>query len=282
MLNIGTVAVSAAMLAGRAAHMHARGTALLLRSRASSNVPRVPSSVRLTSMMERLNTLLADASKWASSVRPATVQASPPSPTSGEHGSGAYLLRRSRSKDEDGSAPQALGVLDRVYANTHFSMEDIDVVGFDFDHTMVSYKKELNRRIYQLALERLLSDAHGYPAAMASACAGFDHRTVTRGLSVDRETGALIKLSSEAALAVSTHAALRAFQASKQRIHSVMPCAWPTAAPPLDSRDRRSVQSHRQGQARARVARIRRDRAPLRGGRGPPVPGAQRPARAAE
>jgi hypothetical protein len=43
-------------------------------------------------------------------------------------------------------------VLDRVYAHSSVEMDEIDVIGFDFDHTLVCYKKELNRRVQRRPL----------------------------------------------------------------------------------------------------------------------------------
>ena len=43
-------------------------------------------------------------------------------------------------------------MLDRVYAHSSVEMDEIDVIGFDFDHTLVCYKKELNRRVQRRPL----------------------------------------------------------------------------------------------------------------------------------
>ena len=90
-----------------------------------------PSS-RLTLMLSRMNALLRDAASWASVVRPASVI------------DGTQWAR--------GVKEAPLGVLDRVYANSTVDMGEIDVIGFDYDHTMVNYRKQLNARIYSLAL----------------------------------------------------------------------------------------------------------------------------------
>lgn len=130
-----------------------------------------PSS-RLTLMLSRMNALLRDAASWASVVRPASVI------------DGTQWAR--------GVKEAPLGVLDRVYANSTVDMGEIDVIGFDYDHTMVNYRKQLNARIYSLALQRLT--ALGYPD-MTECCTAFDPESVIRGLAVDKRTGALVKLS---------------------------------------------------------------------------------------
>jgi HAD superfamily 5'-nucleotidase-like hydrolase len=129
--------------------------------------------------MQRLNGLIEHASSWATQVRPSSVKR--------QH------ARYGEAELASGKQRPPLGLLDRVYANSVVDMAQIDAIGFDFDHTMVSYKKQLNRRIYQLALERLIE--MGYPSEMASVCTGFDPHAVIRGLAVDRQTGALVKLT---------------------------------------------------------------------------------------
>ena len=68
-------------------------------------------------MLNSMRELIADAGARSTSVRPETAR-SPGGP---------------------------IGVLDRVYANTFVDVDEIHAIGFDYDHTLVVYKKELNR-----------------------------------------------------------------------------------------------------------------------------------------
>ena len=61
------------------------------------------------------------------------------------------------------------GVFDRerteneqVYANSYVDLGKVDTVGFDYDYTLVTYKKELLHLIYDMTLKRLIKDNH-YP-----------------------------------------------------------------------------------------------------------------------
>lgn len=148
-------------------------------------------SADLTGILQRMNQLIERASDNASQVRPLSKEsgASPGDPASS----------RSDSGDARSSSGKLLGVLDRVYAHSSVEMDAIDVIGFDFDHTLVTYKKELNRRIYQLALDNLLH-SRGYPGEMVGTATGFDEHQVIRGLAADRETGALAKLNYSSAV----------------------------------------------------------------------------------
>mmetsp|Transcript_1284 Transcript_1284/g.1973 ORF Transcript_1284/g.1973 Transcript_1284/m.1973 type:complete len:607 (-) Transcript_1284:62-1882(-) len=93
------------------------------------------------------------------------------------------------------------GVLDneepeneQVYANSYVDLGKVDTVGFDYDYTLVTYKKELLHLIYQMALKRLVKDFQ-YPEEMLEAGLKFDPKFSVRGLAVDRETGWICHLS---------------------------------------------------------------------------------------
>jgi HAD superfamily 5'-nucleotidase-like hydrolase len=70
----------------------------------------------------------------------------------------------------------------------------VDTVGFDYDYTLVTYKKELLHLIYDMALKRLVEDFQ-YPEEMLDAGMKFDPKFSVRGLAVDRETGWICHLS---------------------------------------------------------------------------------------
>lgn len=83
---------------------------------------------------------------------------------------------------------------DRVYANSYVDLGKVEIVGFDYDYTLVTYRKELLRLIYDMALKRLVNDFQ-YPDEMLEADMKFDPKFSVRGLAVDRETGWICHLS---------------------------------------------------------------------------------------
>jgi len=70
----------------------------------------------------------------------------------------------------------------------------IDVVGFDFDYTLVTYKDELLELIYDMALKRLVSERQ-YPIELTQAGLSFDPYFSVRGLAVDLSSGWICHLS---------------------------------------------------------------------------------------
>lgn len=83
---------------------------------------------------------------------------------------------------------------DKVYSNSYVDLGKVDTVGFDYDYTLVTYKKELLHLIYDMALKRLVEDFQ-YPEEMLDAGMKFDPKFSVRGLAVDRETGWICHLS---------------------------------------------------------------------------------------
>jgi HAD superfamily 5'-nucleotidase-like hydrolase len=83
---------------------------------------------------------------------------------------------------------------EQVYANSYVDLGKVDTVGFDYDYTLVTYKKELLHLIYDMTLKRLVKDNH-YPEEMLEAGLKFDPKFSVRGLAVDRETGWICHLS---------------------------------------------------------------------------------------
>ena len=83
---------------------------------------------------------------------------------------------------------------DKVYANSYVDLGKVEIVGFDYDYTLVTYRKELLRLIYDMALKRLVNDFQ-YPDEMLDAGMKFDPKFSVRGLAVDRETGWICHLS---------------------------------------------------------------------------------------
>lgn len=71
-------------------------------------------------------------------------------------------------------------------------MNEIKVVGFDLDYTLINYTDELQPLIYNLAKDVLIK-ANGFPSSLQNC--HFDKNFAIRGLSVDTKTGVLLKLS---------------------------------------------------------------------------------------
>ncbi|CAB9506637.1 nucleotidase domain-containing protein 3 [Seminavis robusta] len=91
--------------------------------------------------------------------------------------------------------PRALPPQDeRIYANAYVDMSKVDVVGFDYDYTLVTYTDELLELIYEMALSKLVHDFQ-YPSEMLDVGLKFDPLFSIRGLAVDKETGWICHLS---------------------------------------------------------------------------------------
>lgn len=87
-----------------------------------------------------------------------------------------------------------IGLEDRVYANSYVNLDHAEVVGFDYDYTLVSYKPALLFMIYDKAKE-VLVDKFSYPAELLQDLAGYDPSFAIRGLAVDLETAWVCKLT---------------------------------------------------------------------------------------
>ena len=79
-----------------------------------------------------------------------------------------------------------------VFCNNPLALQDISVIGFDYDYTLVSYTHEVQHLIYDKARDYLLSHA-GYPSRLKSM--SYDENFAIRGLLFDKKTGMLLKLS---------------------------------------------------------------------------------------
>lgn len=80
----------------------------------------------------------------------------------------------------------------RVFTNNYTNFDDIEVVGFDLDYTLVTYSEKLQKLIYDLARDVLLTN-YGYPTQLKQTT--FDPDFAIRGLCVDVQHGTLCKLS---------------------------------------------------------------------------------------
>jgi phosphoglycolate phosphatase-like HAD superfamily hydrolase len=82
-----------------------------------------------------------------------------------------------------------------IYANTYVDLGKINVIGFDFDYTLVTYTEQLLELIYDMALRRLV-EGRQYPGEMLrSNKLKFDPLFSIRGLAVDLKTGWITHLS---------------------------------------------------------------------------------------
>mmetsp|Transcript_30246 Transcript_30246/g.46157 ORF Transcript_30246/g.46157 Transcript_30246/m.46157 type:complete len:584 (-) Transcript_30246:47-1798(-) len=81
-----------------------------------------------------------------------------------------------------------------IFSNSYVDLGKIDIVGFDYDYTLLTYKEELLDLIYDMALNRLVVDRK-YPLGMLDAGLKFDPRFSIRGLAVDKETGWICHLT---------------------------------------------------------------------------------------
>jgi len=107
------------------------------------------------------------------------------------------LHRHSKRLDDEYGLPSSEARQlseERVYANAYVDLAKIDIIGFDYDYTLVSYTDELLELIYDMALNRLVTDLQ-YPLEMLNAGLKFDPSFSIRGLAVDKETAWICHLS---------------------------------------------------------------------------------------
>lgn len=107
------------------------------------------------------------------------------------------LHKHSKKVEQEGlfvAAKEAGRSHEAIYANSYVDLGKIDVVGLDFDYTLVTYTEDLLELIYSMALKRLVSDRQ-YPLEMTQIGLKYDPFFSIRGLAVDRETGWITHLS---------------------------------------------------------------------------------------
>lgn len=80
-----------------------------------------------------------------------------------------------------------------VFVNHYVNFDDIRVIGFDLDYTLVTYTVELQRLIYDLARDILISN-YNFPSQLKHST--FDPTYPIRGLFIDQKNGVLCKMSS--------------------------------------------------------------------------------------
>ena len=91
-------------------------------------------------------------------------------------------------------------VVNRVFTNNAIAFKRIDVIGCDYDYTLVSYTRAMEQLIYDLAKDYLVEQ--GYPAELKAT--KYDPFFGVRGVAIDLEKGLLCKLSYIHQIAVRT------------------------------------------------------------------------------
>ena len=81
----------------------------------------------------------------------------------------------------------------KVYSNAEVRLANVEVLGFDYDFTLVSYTHQVQKLVYEVARNYLI-DHLRYPDELANA--NFDSTFCIRGLVFDQKNGNLLKLSS--------------------------------------------------------------------------------------
>jgi FMN phosphatase YigB (HAD superfamily) len=91
-------------------------------------------------------------------------------------------------------AKEAGQLHETIYAQSYVDLGKIDVIGFDFDYTLVTYTDELLELIYEMVIHRLVTDRQ-YPLEIQSCNLQYDPFFSIRGLAVDKENGWITHLS---------------------------------------------------------------------------------------
>jgi len=99
---------------------------------------------------------------------------------------------------------RTVGTEDKVYANSYVDFRDAEVVGFDYDYTLVSYKPAVLDLIYNLSRTILIQES-GYPEALQHALHGYDPDFAIRGIAVDLETAWICSLTHRYRVSVAFH-----------------------------------------------------------------------------
>ncbi len=88
------------------------------------------------------------------------------------------------------SAERGIHPEDRVYCCRKLKMSRIRAIGFDMDHTLAIYKREIEDLAYRCTIEEMVR--RGYPDEIRQL--RYDRELAIRGLVVDKKLGNLIKL----------------------------------------------------------------------------------------
>lgn len=86
-----------------------------------------------------------------------------------------------------------------IFANTEINLNNIGVIGFDYDYTLASYTQHLQHFIYNQGAQYLITRSQ-YPTDISTLA--YDPNFVIRGLCYDKETGSFMKLDSSNRIAI--------------------------------------------------------------------------------
>ena len=124
--------------------------------------------------------------------------------------------------------------LDRqLFVNRNARMSDIEVIGFDMDYTLASYRmRKIEELSFQMTVERLCG-VYGYPAELRAL--RYDHDFVIRGLVVDKAHGNIFKMDRFNHVGRCYHGRTPLPDAARKQLYrDVKIRAWPRAAIRLD------------------------------------------------
>jgi len=93
---------------------------------------------------------------------------------------------------------------DKIYANNYVDLGAAEVVGFDYDYTLVSYKPVLLDLIYDIAKQGLVEDLR-YPQDLLTDLKGYDPTFAVRGIAVDMESAWVCSLTNRYRVSVAYH-----------------------------------------------------------------------------
>ncbi|MEE2901153.1 MAG: HAD-IG family 5'-nucleotidase [Myxococcota bacterium] len=80
----------------------------------------------------------------------------------------------------------------KIFVNRNLRFEQIQMIGFDMDYTLLKYRKQsIEALSYKLTVEKLIKQ-YGYPPELDSMV--YDPAFVVRGLVVDKKTGNIFKM----------------------------------------------------------------------------------------
>lgn len=91
-------------------------------------------------------------------------------------------LKMEQNTIEDIKKSQILSKKSTIFCNNYVNMEDVKIIGFDLDYTLVQYTSELQDLIYNLTKEKLI-EHYGFPKELKNCF--YDSTFAIRGLSVD-------------------------------------------------------------------------------------------------
>ncbi|MFO7155377.1 MAG: HAD-IG family 5'-nucleotidase [Pseudomonadota bacterium] len=112
----------------------------------------------------------------------------------------------------------------RIYVNRNLRMDQIDLVGFDMDHTLAVYsREEIEQLAFDLTVEKLVH-SFGYPRALLDI--RYDPTFVMRGLVIDKEHGNILKLDRFGYVGRAYHGRRRLPRAERLRLYRESKIDW--------------------------------------------------------